>query len=129
MADTMKVQSGPVEAPMSDEAFAPLADIYEMADGTTMVEVELPGAGPDDVDIKVDRGVLTIQARTSNAVVGADFTKSYSGFVGGQYFRAFALSDELDRDNIDASLADGLLTVRLPKAAAAMSRKIEIKTE
>jgi len=129
MVDTMRVQSGPADAPMSDEAFAPLADIYEMADGTTILEVELPGAGPDDVDIKVDKGVLTIQASTTKADLGAEYTKSYSAFEGGQYFRAFALSDEIDRDHVDASLSDGLLTLRLPKAVAARSRKIEIRTE
>ena len=38
------------------------------------------------------------------------------------------LSDEVDRDKIEAPVSDGLLTVRLPRAAAAESRKIEIKT-
>ena len=57
---------------------------------------------------------------------GDEFMATYIGFAGGQYFRAFALSDEVDRDRIAASLADGILTVRLPRAAAAETRRIPI---
>lgn len=125
----MAVHAGPAEAPISDEMFMPLADIYETQDGATYVVVELPGARQDQVDIKVDKGVLTIQAQADLPDVGPNFTATYSGFVGGSYFRAFALSDEIDRDRIEANFSDGLLTLKLPRAAAAQTRKIEIKSE
>lgn len=125
----MHVRTGPAEAPYSSsEAFTPLADIYETQDGTTILAVELPGVNPESVEIKVDKGVLTIKADAALPDVGEGYAETYVGFTSGQFFRAFALSDEVDRDKIDASLADGLLTLTLPKAAAARTRKIEIRS-
>ena len=111
-----------------EETYTPLVDIYETNDGTTVLKAELPGAGPETLDIRVDKGVLTIAANGTLPEAGKEYARTYVGFTGGQYFRAFALSDEVDRDRIDAKLTDGVLTVRLPRAKAAQTRKIEIKT-
>ena len=112
---------------LTEEAFSPLADIFETEDGTTIVLAEVPGATSESLDIRVDKGVLTILADGSLPDVGEEYAGTYVGFVGGEYFRAFALSDEVDREQVEASLADGLLTLKLPRAAAAKTRKIEIK--
>jgi HSP20 family protein len=110
-----------------EEAFSPLVDIYETEDGTTVLLAELPGATPETLDMRVDKGVLTVSAEAPLPEVGEEYTPTYTGFVGGHFFRAFALSDEVDREKIEASLEDGLLTVKLPRAAAARTRKIQIK--
>ena len=110
-----------------DEAFSPLVDIYETEDGTTVLLAELPGATSETLDIRVDKGVLTVSAEAPLPEVGEEYTPTYTGFVGGDFFRAFALSDEVDREKIEASLEDGLLTLKLPKATAAKTRKIPIK--
>jgi len=123
----MKVHAGPAARPKGEGAFSPLVDIYETADGTIVLVAEVPGARPETVDVRVDKGVLTISAEAPVLQNEGRYTPTYIGFAGGEYFRAFALSDEVDRDRIEASLADGLLTVRLPRAAAAKTRKIEIK--
>jgi len=125
--EKVAVHAQPVEAPTGD-VYTPLADIYELPDGTMVVEAEMPGATNDTIDVQVDKGVLTIQGRAKLETPGEPYSNTYSGFSAGQYFRAFALSDEIDRDKIEASLKDGLLTLRLPKAAAARTRKIEIKS-
>ncbi len=110
-----------------EEAFSPLVDIYETEDGTTVLLAELPGATPETLDMRVDKGVLTVSAEAPLPEVGEEYTPTYTGFVGGHFFRAFALSDEVDREKVEASLEDGLLTVKLPRAAAARTRKIQIK--
>ncbi len=110
-----------------EPTYTPLVDIYETADGTTVLEAEVPGASPGSVDLRVEKGVLTIYADGRMSPPGEEFTETYRGFVGGQYHRAFALSDEIDREAIESSLSDGVLTVRLPRAAAAKTRRIEIK--
>ncbi|MDY6914095.1 MAG: Hsp20/alpha crystallin family protein [Planctomycetota bacterium] len=124
--EKMTVHAGPVSRRQED-SFMPLVDIYETADGMTVLESEIPGAKPESVDIRVDRGVLTISASGELPEMSEAYSRTYTGFASGEYFRAFALSDEVDRDKIEASLSDGVLTVRLPKAAAAQTRKIEIK--
>lgn len=125
--EKMAVKSGSVQAPTSEENYTPLADIYETPDGTTIVEAELPGVSSDRLEIKVDKGVLTIQAQAKLPETPTDYANTYCGFTECMYFRAFAVSDEIDRDRIEADLANGLLTLRLPKAAAAKTRKIEVK--
>jgi HSP20 family protein len=129
MADTKKrveVSVDPARVQPGEDAFTPLVDIYEETDGTTVLVAEVPGAKSESVDVRVDKGVLTIAADGRREPMGDQYARTYSGFMGGEFFRAFALSDEVDRDNIQASLSDGMLTVRLPRAEAAQTRKIEI---
>jgi len=125
----LQVQVEPAAPHPSDDALSPLVDIYQADDGTTTLVAEVPGAPPDKIDIRVDKGVLTIWADGRLPEAPDEYSRIYTGFAGGEYFRAFALSDEVDREQIEASVADGLLTVKLPRAAAAQTRKIEIKSE
>ncbi len=125
----VEVQSRPAEIePRPEEAISPLVDIYETEDGTVTLEIELPGVTTDQVDLRVDKGVLTVQANAAPRDHGEQYTETYRGFSVGNYFRAFALSDEVDREKIDASLDDGVLTVTLPRAETAQTKKIEIKS-
>ena len=123
----MAVTAGRIARDDDENTFAPLVDIYETDDGTTVLSAELPGAGQDNIDIRVDKGVLTISAAAAEPEFAGEYARTYVGFSGGQYFRAFALSDAVDREQIGASLADGVLTLRLPPAAEAQTRKIPIK--
>jgi HSP20 family molecular chaperone IbpA len=125
--DSVKVNVDPARIETESDAFMPLVDIYEKSDGTTVLVAEMPGATQESVDVRVDKGVLTIAADGRRESPGEDYRRVYTGFAGGQYFRAFALSDEVDRDHIDATLDAGLLTVTLPRAAAASTRKIEVR--
>jgi len=123
----VKVHVDPARRQPGEDSLAPAVDVYEAEDGTIVLAAEVPGAGNDKVDVRVEKGVLTIWADGTLPELGDDYARTYSGFPGGEYFRAFALSDEVDREQIEASLTDGVLTVRLPRAAAAKTRKIDIK--
>ncbi|HUT89728.1 MAG TPA: Hsp20/alpha crystallin family protein [Thermoguttaceae bacterium] len=125
--DKARVQVGRPSEVVDEETFSPLVDVYETEDGATMLLAEVPGAKAETLDIRVDKGVLTIAADGALPDVSEEYVRTYSGFTGGKYFRAFALSDEIDRERIEASLEEGLLKLRLPKAAAAATRKIEVK--
>ncbi len=125
--DNVKVSVEPAQDQPADDAYMPLVDVYEKSDGTTVLVAEVPGARPESVDIRVDKGVLTISADGRREDSAENMRRVYTGFASGQYFRAFALSDEVDRDGIDATLDNGLLTVTLPRAQAARTRKIEIR--
>lgn len=112
-----------------EDAYAPMVDIYEDTDGTTVLVAEIPAATDDSIDIRVDQGVLTLSADGHRPAPGKEYTKTYTGFVTGGYFRAFAISDEVDRERIEANYSNGLLTIRLPRAAAAQTRKIPIRED
>jgi HSP20 family protein len=78
------------------------------------------------VTVQLESDVLRIEGRI-------DFSKYeglepvYAEYNVGHYARAFTLSDKIDQDGIRADLADGVLTLTLKKAKAALPRRIEIR--
>jgi HSP20 family molecular chaperone IbpA len=113
-------------APTPENSYSPFVDIYEAEDSTVMLVAEMPGTTQDKLDVRVDKGVLTIEGPAEVQAFGGDYSPTYVDFEGGRYFRAFALSDEVDREKIEASLDNGLLTIRLPRAKSARTKKISI---
>ena len=122
----LRVNVEPANIQPGEDALAPLVDIYQEEDGMTVLVAEVPGATQKSVDIRVDKGVLVLSVDGRRESPKEPYTQTYTGFVCGQYFRAFALSDEVDRDQIEASLNEVLLVMRLPRASAAKTRKIKI---
>ena len=125
----VEVSAQPAQQVDPQNAYSPLVDVYEEEDGTTVLVAEIPGAKADSVDVRVDKGVLTISAQAEDSSPGEDYSQTYSGFAGGQYYRAFALSDEVDREKIQARCAAGLLTLRLPRAESARTKRIDIRVD
>lgn len=106
--------------------FLPPADIYETKD-SIVVLTEMPGVSSDGVDISLERRVLMIRGRsTGNEHRG--YQQVYGEYSDGDYERVFTLSENIDRDRIEATLKDGVLQLVLPKAEAAKARKIELKS-
>ena len=105
--------------------FTPPTDITESADALTVV-MEIPGVEQKDVNLSLEEDVLRVDARI-------DFSKYegmepvYSEYNVGHYSRAFTLSGKVDQSKISAKLADGVLTLTLPKVQEAMPRKIQIR--
>jgi HSP20 family protein len=106
--------------------FLPPADIYETRD-SIVVLAEMPGVAHDGVDITLERRVLTIRGRSA-VDDHAGYQRVYNEYTNGDYERVFTLSENIDRDRIQATLKDGVLHLVLPKAEAAKARKIELKT-
>ena len=106
--------------------FMPAADIYETKD-SIVVLTEMPGVSSEGVDISLERRVLTIRGRSAgNEHTG--YQRVYNEYSDGDYERVFTLSENIDRDRIEATLKDGVLQLVLPKAEAAKARKIELKS-
>jgi HSP20 family molecular chaperone IbpA len=105
--------------------FLPPADIYETKD-SIVVLAEMPGVSSEGVDISLERRVLTIRGRSATNEHGG-YQRVYGEYTDGDYERVFTLSENIDRDRIEATLKDGVLQLVLPKAEAAKARKIELK--
>jgi len=107
-------------------AFVPRADIYETGDEIVVV-ADMPGVDAKSLDITLENNVLTI-----NGYVEPErptgYSLTYSEYEVGDYQRAFTLSDQIDREGIEAILKGGVLHLHLPKVKEAKARKIEIKT-
>jgi HSP20 family protein len=106
--------------------FLPPADVYETRDNMVVL-AEMPGVAPDGVDITLERRVLTIRGRSA-ANEYAGYQRVYNEYADGDYERSFTLSENIDRDRIEATLKNGVLHLLLPKAETAKARKIELKT-
>jgi len=133
MADSksMEVEKEEVTAPEDMErtrecrCFAPRADIYEANDQIVVV-VDVPGADENSIDVTLDKNILTINANIA-PVEPEGYTLTYAEYEVGDYQRSFKLSDEVDRDKIQATIKDGVMHLYMPKAAAAKARKIGVK--
>lgn len=107
--------------------FVPLADVYESKDAI-FVSADMPGVNEESIDITLEKDILTIQGFTTpQASEGLKLI--YSESPEGNYRRVFMLSEEVDRDGIEATIKNGVLKIVLPKSAKATSRKISVKSE
>jgi len=88
----------------------------------------MPGVDERSVDITLEKDVLTIYGKVE-ADAPEKHVLYFSEYGIGDYQRVFTLTDEVDRDKIQASVKNGVLKIVLPKAAAVKMRKIAVKGE
>lgn len=108
--------------------WTPAVDIVER-DGEYEVRMELPGVRKDDVRITIENNVLTI--RGDKKPPSAEEEKGYRRVERsyGSFLRSFALPTTVRAEKIEALVADGILTVRLPKADEARAKEIEVNVK
>ena len=90
------------------------------------VEALLPGVRPEEVDVHVHQGVLTIAARRRGWEPGEGERAYLREIFGGEFTRSFSLPFPVDVERVAADFADGVLTLTLPLAEAAKPKKIPI---
>ena len=98
------------------------------AEKEIIVLADVPGANEKTVDITLEKNVLSITAYVEPAIPSG-FEVAYAEYEEGDYQRSFRLSDEIDRDKIEAVVSDGVLRLRLPKALEARTKKIAVMTK
>ncbi len=90
-----------------------------------VVQFDLPGVDLDSVDLDVERNVLTVRAERRGST-GDDTEMIAAERPRGVFSRQLILGDTLDTDQLQASYAAGVLTLRIPVADKAKPRKIVI---
>lgn len=100
-------------------------DVRTTADELT-VEASLPGFRPDDVEITVEGGTLTISGDTSRESDEADGGYLVHEIRRGAFSRSITLPDGLEPDKATATFENGILTLRIPKAEQVKPRQIRI---
>ena len=122
---TERTAAGAPEGTRTSRVWRPLTDIVETRDGIRLM-VEMPGVGPDDVEVTLERGVLSIRGRSqSNQPETLQLT--HAEYEPGDYERAFSLSDAFDPDRIEAQMHGGVLTLDVPRLAEAQPRTIKVR--
>jgi HSP20 family molecular chaperone IbpA len=105
----------------------PAVNVFEDAEGITL-EADMPGVPRDRLQLRVDKDSLLIEGELQIAMPeGIDAL--YADIRETRYSRSFALSRELDTQNIDANLKDGVLRLRIPKREEVRPRKIEVRAD
>ncbi len=110
-----------------DERLLPAVDVRD-EDKEVVVSAELPGVEPGEVDLRVERGVLTIRGekRYERKEEKENYVRRECGY--GSFYRAVPLPSPVLEDKAAAEYKNGVLTVRLPKDEKALPRKIEISS-
>jgi len=104
--------------------FSPYADIHE-TERAVVVSLEVPGVDRNAIDIQLEKGVLTVKG-TIDATKYEALRPIYSEYNVGNFVRTFTVSPKIDSSGIAATVADGVLTIELPKAKEAMTRRIAV---
>jgi HSP20 family protein len=107
------------------QVYMPRTDIYETSD-ELVLEMDVPGADDQSVQVTLEKNVLTINAYPVYAAFEGH-TLAYAEYGEGDYQRSFALSDEIDRGRIEAKVKNGVLYLHLPKAGEVKPHKITVK--
>lgn len=108
-----------------ERAIQPAVDIFEDELGIT-VQADMPGVAKDQVDIQIDKHTLTIEGY-AKIPMPEEMEALYADVSSTRYMRSFSISSELDADKVEASMKDGVLTVRVPKREQFKPRKIEVR--
>jgi len=105
------------------DTLVPHVDICEDKDSVTLY-ADLPRVAKDGLDVHIDKDTLQIYGKAP--LDCGDAEKRYSEFSFKDYYRAFTIGEEIDRDKIAASMNNGVLKLVLPKAERVKPRKIDI---
>ncbi len=113
----------------SRATWTPSANVRESKDDVVL-EMELPGVDPEQVDISIENDMLTVsgekrEERREGEEEGRYFLveRSYGSFT-----RSFSLPPGVDPDQVQASFDNGLLTIRIPRAALPQPRRVQINS-
>jgi HSP20 family protein len=109
--------------------WVPALDVAERGDAY-VIHVELPGVSPEEVDVSFEQNVLTIRGTkpaSFDVAAEGELRVFAAERVHGSFERAVRLPEFVDADRIEASFANGLLTITVPKAQAAQPRRITIR--
>jgi HSP20 family protein len=127
----MNTLTRPNEAPANPAAARPAAalqppvDVIEDASGITLY-ADLPGVPRDKLQLRIEGDQLTLEGEIEGAVTQG-MESVHAEVTLPRYRRTFTLSKELDATQVNAELAQGVLRVRIPKAAHAQPRRIEVQ--
>ncbi len=108
-----------------EPALLPPVDVIEDPTGITLY-ADMPGVPKDRVQLRVDGDQLTLEGEMTLALPPG-IAPVHAEVQRSRYRRAFTLSKELDPDKVSAEMSHGVLRVRIPKAAHAQPRRVQVQ--
>jgi HSP20 family protein len=121
----MTREGGNGAATQDRPTYRPQVDIYETDDRYVLI-ADVPGSGEGDIDLTLEKDVLTLHARVEEPHFEG-YEARWRGYGIGDWRRSFRLGDTVEREGIDAAIKDGVLRVILPKAKESLRKSIQVK--
>lgn len=118
--------SGAVPGAEIERLWTPLVDVEETEDAW-IVEAEVPGAKRDDIKVELQDSQLAISGEIKERE-RKGIVRRRTRRTGAFEYRA-TLPSDADADGVEATLHEGVLTVKVPKAKKSQTRKIEVKSD
>ena len=106
--------------------WAPAVDIKEEAD-RYVVHADLPGVKPDDIDVDLHNGILTIKGHRETEAKEEKENYKRIERIYGSFYRRFALPESVDEEKIEAKYDNGVLTINIPKKPQHQPKKITVQ--
>jgi HSP20 family protein len=100
------------------------ANLYETPEGF-ILQIPMPGVNPDDVEITTQQDTISLKWET-RLTAPENATVHWNGFQTGTFQQAFTLPAPINSERAEASYADGVLTLNLPKAEQAKTRTVKV---
>jgi len=116
-----------VRAPApSDVAYIPAVDVREEKEAF-VVQADLPGVKPEDIDVTAEKGILTL--RGQRKIEKPEGAAGYERIerVAGNFTRRFALPENVQADAIKAKFTNGVLEVSIPKQAVVPAKRVQVE--
>jgi HSP20 family protein len=111
-----------------DTNSAPTMDLYQTED-SVVVKTGLPGVKPEDIQISVANGVLTIRGEVKEEKEEKERTYHLRERRYGTFSRSISLPSNVSTEKADAEFENGVLTLTLPKAEEAKAKTITVKAK
>lgn len=119
----------PWKRPLGEKGVAyPAIDILDRND-EVVVRAEMPGVAKDNIDISMQDSTLTIKGTIKQEAADKEEVCSYSERNYASYLRSIKIPCKITADKVSATLKDGILSVRLPKATEVLPKKITVDVE
>ena len=113
-----------VQQNQTEQPIRPPVDIFEDSTGIT-VQADMPGVSKESLNVHIDNDTLSIEGKVE-LQMPEGMEALFADVRSTQYQRSFSLSRELAGEKVEASLKDGVLTLRIPKREKYQPRKIEV---
>ncbi len=117
--------AGAAESTRGTPVLTPLADIYE-TESSLVLLIEMPGVGPESVNVSLSGRVLTITGETGDHPP-TGYTLTHEEFRPAHYERAFTLADVYDNEDVVAAMNDGVLNLTIANTPKRNTRAIPVK--
>lgn len=104
--------------------YRPPMDLFEFSDRYE-VHLDMPGASPESMEITINEGVLSIDARVARRYP-ENITPLLGEYGVGDYHRQIRVGEDIDRDHLSANYTNGVLVLTLAKRAERQPRRIQV---